>query len=72
MIAACFVVNYVTADAKTNWAEGYSMVCFYIMIVGVILFISFNTDTDDGFEGTCVVVLYGPDVYSQYAGLYER
>ncbi len=32
-IAACFVVNYVTADSKTNWAEGISMVSFYAMIV---------------------------------------
>ena len=22
VIASCFLVNYVTADAKTNWAEG--------------------------------------------------
>lgn len=32
-IAACFLVNYVTADAKTNWAEGVSLVAFYAMIV---------------------------------------
>jgi len=25
-------VNYVTADAKTNWAEGWIVVSFYIMI----------------------------------------
>lgn len=22
LVAACFLVNYVTSDAKTNWAEG--------------------------------------------------
>ncbi|KIY62198.1 hypothetical protein CYLTODRAFT_427084 [Cylindrobasidium torrendii FP15055 ss-10] len=32
IVSACFVVNYVTADAKTNWAEGLSMVVFYFMI----------------------------------------
>ncbi|KAG8694658.1 hypothetical protein FRC08_008340 [Ceratobasidium sp. 394] len=33
LIGACFLVNYVTADAKTNWVEGMVMVLFYIMIV---------------------------------------
>ncbi|TFK43268.1 hypothetical protein BDQ12DRAFT_674681 [Crucibulum laeve] len=32
LIGACFVVNYVTADAKTNWAEGFAMIAFYVMI----------------------------------------
>ncbi|KAF8897209.1 hypothetical protein BD779DRAFT_1667217 [Infundibulicybe gibba] len=32
LIGACFIVNYVTADAKTNWAEGFAMVAFYFMI----------------------------------------
>ncbi|KAH7099619.1 hypothetical protein BKA62DRAFT_621162 [Auriculariales sp. MPI-PUGE-AT-0066] len=32
LVAACFLVNFVTADAKTNWAEGSVMVAFYIMI----------------------------------------
>ncbi|KAG6850054.1 hypothetical protein H0H93_001870 [Arthromyces matolae] len=33
LIGSCFVVNYVTADSKTNWAEGFAMVSFYLMIV---------------------------------------
>ena len=33
IIGSCFIVNYVTADSKTNWAEGVSMIAFYIMIV---------------------------------------
>jgi hypothetical protein len=33
LICACFIVNYVTADSKTNWAEGLAMVAFYIIIV---------------------------------------
>jgi len=36
LVGACFLVNYVTADAKTNWAEGWILVSFYIMIVGSI------------------------------------
>lgn len=33
LLAACFLVNYVTADSKTNWAEGYIMITFYMLIV---------------------------------------
>ncbi|EIM84946.1 uncharacterized protein STEHIDRAFT_60432 [Stereum hirsutum FP-91666 SS1] len=32
LIGSCFLVNYVTADAKTNWAEGTVMIAFYLMI----------------------------------------
>ncbi|KIO20935.1 hypothetical protein M407DRAFT_15889 [Tulasnella calospora MUT 4182] len=32
LTGSCFLVNYVTADAKTNWAEGLVMVIFYVMI----------------------------------------
>jgi len=32
LVCACFIVNYVTADSKTNWAEGLAMVAFYIII----------------------------------------
>lgn len=32
LLGSCFIVNYVTADAKTNWAEGFAMVSFYCMI----------------------------------------
>jgi Ca2+:H+ antiporter len=35
LLGSCFLVNYVTADAKTNWAEGVAMVTFYIMIVSL-------------------------------------
>jgi hypothetical protein len=33
LVGACFLVNYITADSKTNWAEGYTLVSFYIIIV---------------------------------------
>jgi Ca2+:H+ antiporter len=32
LLGATFLVNYVTADAKTNWAEGFVLVAFYTMI----------------------------------------
>jgi Ca2+:H+ antiporter len=33
LIGATFLVNYVTADAKTNWVEGVMMLALYSMIV---------------------------------------
>jgi Ca2+:H+ antiporter len=36
LVGACFLVNYVTADSKTNWAEGMAMVVFYLMIVSFL------------------------------------
>ncbi|KAM6495645.1 hypothetical protein JOM56_008351 [Amanita muscaria] len=38
LVCACFIVNYVIADAKTNWAEGLAMVAFYIMIAAAAWF----------------------------------
>ncbi|TFY79083.1 hypothetical protein EWM64_g4931 [Hericium alpestre] len=32
LIGSCFLVNYVTADSKTNWAEGTMMISLYLMI----------------------------------------
>ncbi|THH13160.1 hypothetical protein EW146_g7031 [Bondarzewia mesenterica] len=32
LIGSCFLVNYITADAKTNWVEGIIMISFYLMI----------------------------------------
>jgi Ca2+:H+ antiporter len=33
LIAACFLLNHVTFDSRTNWAEGVMLVVFYLMIV---------------------------------------
>ncbi|KAH7914375.1 hypothetical protein BJ138DRAFT_1170604 [Hygrophoropsis aurantiaca] len=33
LLGACFLVNYVTADSKTNWAEGVVLFVFYSMMV---------------------------------------
>ena len=35
LVGSIFLVNYVTADGKTNWAEGCAMVGFYAIIVSV-------------------------------------
>ncbi|TRM68459.1 hypothetical protein BD626DRAFT_534501 [Schizophyllum amplum] len=32
ILGSCFIVNYVTADSKTNWAEGTALLAFYLMI----------------------------------------
>jgi Ca2+:H+ antiporter len=32
IIGSCLIVNYVTADSKTNWCEGFAMLSFYCMI----------------------------------------
>ncbi|KAI0337882.1 hypothetical protein BDW22DRAFT_1363665 [Trametopsis cervina] len=32
VLGSCFLVNYVTADSKTNWVEGLILVSFYVMI----------------------------------------
>jgi Ca2+:H+ antiporter len=44
LVGACFLVNYVTADAKTNWAEGCAMVGFYTIIVSITLISFFIPD----------------------------
>ncbi|KAG1908139.1 uncharacterized protein F5891DRAFT_991720 [Suillus fuscotomentosus] len=33
LLGACFLVNFVTADSKTNWAEGFILLSFYAMMV---------------------------------------
>ncbi|QRW09870.1 Sodium/calcium exchanger protein [Ceratobasidium sp. AG-Ba] len=38
LVGAVFLVNYVTADVKTDWAEGMVMVLFYIIIALVTWF----------------------------------
>ncbi len=35
LLGTCLLVNYITADARTNWVEGLIMIAFYVMIVSV-------------------------------------
>ncbi|KAJ7162544.1 hypothetical protein C8R43DRAFT_990566 [Mycena crocata] len=46
VISSCFIVNYVTADSKTNWAEGWAMLAFYIMIALCSWFYSGQEEID--------------------------
>jgi len=46
LLGSCFIVNYVTADAKTNWAEGYAMVSFYLMIALCAWFYTGQTEVE--------------------------
>jgi Ca2+:H+ antiporter len=47
VIGACFLVNSVTDDAKTNWAEGLVLLSFYIMVVSNLSF-SYMTTHQNG------------------------
>ena len=38
LLGACFLVNYVTVDEKTNMSEGLTMISFYAMIVSAYCF----------------------------------
>lgn len=52
LIGACFLVNCITADAKTNWVEGLILLTYYCMVVsitycclrfcGLLIFIAFQ------------------------------
>lgn len=55
LVGACFLVNYVTADAKTNWAEGCAMVGFYAIIVSVAILCHYIE---------CYIVSLGSDQYT--------
>ena len=37
LLGTCLLVNYITADAQTNWVEGLIMISFYVMIVSVLI-----------------------------------
>ena len=51
VLGSCFLVNYVTADSKTNWVEGLIMVSFYFMIVrGLTSVSSAATDHHAGYH----------------------
>jgi membrane protein YdbS with pleckstrin-like domain len=45
LLGSCFLINYVTADSKTNWAEGVALVVLYIMIVSLFFIPQFCLST---------------------------
>ncbi|KAH0587180.1 hypothetical protein H2248_005988 [Termitomyces sp. 'cryptogamus'] len=44
LLGACFLVSHVTADAKTNWAEGLMMMMLYFMVAMTVWFYPGQTD----------------------------
>ncbi|KIY71568.1 hypothetical protein CYLTODRAFT_345788 [Cylindrobasidium torrendii FP15055 ss-10] len=58
IIAAMFLVNYVTADAKTNWAEGVSLVAFYAMIACVSWFYTGQVAIHDMHQCTSLAAFF--------------
>lgn len=76
LIGACFIVNYVTADSKTNWAEGATMVSFYVMIVRDLGSFTLSSNSNahcstafSPFAGCLCVVLPGTNRKSGSFGL---
>ena len=67
-------MNYVTADAKTNWAEGLAMVSFYLMIVSLLLLRMAYSRVLMVliYSGTGGMVLYWPARDRDFAGMRER
>jgi len=61
----------VTADAKTNWAEGFAMVAFYVMIVSFFFCFdgSFRVLMVLFYSGPIGVVLYWPARDTDFVGM---
>ena len=78
LVGACFLVNYVTADGKTNWAEGSILIAFYAMIVrippsflfGVVNALLIVPSTTH--IGTFGVVLHGPKRSADHEFVHEH
>ena len=66
LVCACFIVNYVTADSKTNWAEGLAMVAFYVIIVSYSN-IAARSPSQRFFEGGLCMALPRPAIDRNHA-----
>ena len=53
LLGTCLLVNYITADAQTNWVEGLIMISFYVMIVSMFIKYRSTLDTHmpSGYDG---------------------
>ena len=63
LLGACFLVNYVTIDAKTNMSEGLTMICFYLMIVRTLVL-----DLSKAVDAHRYTVLYRPQQHGGIRG----
>ncbi|KAI0699516.1 hypothetical protein C8T65DRAFT_742494 [Cerioporus squamosus] len=50
LLGTCLLVNYITADARTNWVEGLIMITFYVMITVTAWF--YPGDSEEHFKLT--------------------
>jgi Ca2+:H+ antiporter len=67
LLGACFLVNYVTADSKTNWAEGMALVMFYLMIALSAWYYTGQPEMD--FMSQCDSVADAFQTFTQYGTL---
>jgi len=67
LVGACFLVNYVTADSKTNWAEGVALVVFYFMIALSAWYYTGQPEMD--FMSQCDSVAEALQTFTQYGTL---
>jgi Ca2+:H+ antiporter len=67
LVGACFLVNYVTADAKTNWAEGMALVVFYFMIALSAWYYTGQPEMD--FMSQCHSVADALQTFTEYGTL---
>jgi len=67
LVGACFLVNYVTADAKTNWAEGMALVLFYLMIALSAWYYTGQPEMD--FMSQCDSVAEAIHTFTQFGTL---
>jgi len=67
LVGACFLVNYVTADSKTNWAEGMALVVFYFMIALTAWYYTGQPEMD--FMSQCDSVADAIHTYTEFGTL---
>ncbi|KAJ7593442.1 hypothetical protein C8J56DRAFT_823626 [Mycena floridula] len=53
LIGACFLINYVTADGKTNYAKGFALIVFYVMAAMCAWFYTRQTTVQTLLESNC-------------------
>jgi len=67
LVGACFLVNYVTADSKTNWAEGVALVVFYLMIALSAWYYTGQPEMD--FMSQCDSVAEALETFTEFGTL---
>jgi len=68
LVGACFLVNYVTADSKTNWAEGMALVVFYFMVALSSWYYTGQPEME--FMSQCESVAKAIETFTQFGTLH--